>query len=95
MKELIIPPAVVDDPRATEVLRAWQAGDALHVSLTWDAWEDPAAWGIVLVDLARHIANAHQQQQGADPQTVLARIREVFEAEWDNPTDEPTGSIVD
>jgi hypothetical protein len=36
----------------------------------------------LLVDLARHVAQAYAQGEGADPAQVLARIREGFDAEW-------------
>jgi hypothetical protein len=56
-------------------------------------WSDPAAWGLFLVDLARHIANAYEQAEGRDYGETLARIRDAFEAEWDSPADEPSGRI--
>lgn len=57
-----------------------------------DMWDDPGAWGLVLVDIARHVARA-QAQAGADESEVFSRILELFQAELDNPTDEPTGNI--
>ena len=54
----------------------------------------PFAWGIVLAALARHIANAHQlQNEGADTDAFLQRLLEGFQAEIDNPTDEPEGEV--
>jgi hypothetical protein len=51
-------------------------------------WQDPAAWGLVLVDLARHSAQAYEHD-GQKRDEVLARIRAGFDAEWSAPTDSP------
>ncbi len=59
-KSLAIPPAAQRDRASFEVMRVWIAEKGQHVSIQSGAWEDPFAWGIVLADLARHIANAHQ-----------------------------------
>ena len=59
-KYLDIPPAASRDKASFEVLRVWIAEQGQHVSIRSGAWEDPFAWGIVLADLARHIALAHR-----------------------------------
>ena len=88
------PPAAQRDKAAFEVLRVWIAEQGQHVSLRSGAWEDPFAWGIVLADLARHIANAHHMQnESIDKDAFLDRLLEGFEAEIDNPTDEPEGEV--
>ena len=93
-KHLDIPPAAARDKASFEVLRVWIAEQGQHVSIRSGAWEDPFAWGIVLADLARHIANAHQlQNEGADTDAFLQRLLEGFQAEIDNPTDEPEGEV--
>jgi hypothetical protein len=95
-KHLEIPPAAAGDKAAFEILRVWVAQQGQHVSLRSGAWEDPFAWGIVLADLARHIAHAHGLQPGKkpiDPEAFLERILEGFQAEIENPTDEPEGEI--
>ena len=95
-KHLEIPPAAARDKAAFEVLRVWVAEQGQHVSLRSGAWEDPFAWGIVLADLARHIALAHKLQPGGkkvDPEAFLQRLLEGFQAEIENPTDEPEGEI--
>ena len=93
-KILSIPPAAQRDKASFEVLRVWIAEQGQHVSIRSGAWEDPFAWGIVLADLARHIANAHQMQnEKVDKEAFLERLLEGFEAEIDNPTDEPEGEV--
>ena len=61
----------------------------MTVALDIDAWPDPAAWGIALVDLVRHLSAGYAQKQGADSGDVAARIREAFDVEWSHPTDGP------
>ena len=90
---LSAPRSVGDDPKSAEILRAWIVHGDLHVVLRHDAFEDDAAWGLLLVDLARHVANARQQSGGREPTEVLQRIRAGFDAEWESPTDEARGQV--
>jgi hypothetical protein len=93
-KTLAIPTAAQRDKASFEVLRVWIAEQGQHVSIQSGAWDDPFAWGIVLADLARHIALAHTlQNQSTDEDAFLARLLEGFQAEIDNPTDEPEGEV--
>ena len=91
--ELAIPPIAKSDTRAIELVRVWVAAGSQHVTLRAQAWSDPAAWGIALVDLARHVARAFEEVQGRPSRETLQRIRAGFEAEWDEPTDTGTGRI--
>ena len=93
-RELVVPPEAKSDPQAVEIARVWAAHGGQHVSLDPSLWEDPLAWGIVLVDLARHVANALEKLKGKSKREVLERIREGFDAEWSNPTDEAKGYII-
>jgi Domain of unknown function (DUF5076) len=90
--ELRIPEEVLNDSEARELLRVWISGDVQRFALRPDAWSDPAAWGLLLVDLARQVVRGYVQKLGGDPEAVLARIKEGFDAEWTVPTDVPPGS---
>lgn len=92
-RELIVPPEAERDPNAWELVRVWAAEGEQHVTLATGLWKDPGAWGIVLVDLARHVANAYGQTHGMEKESVLRRIRECFDAEWTAPTGTPTGGL--
>ena len=92
---LLVPPIAQRDPKAIELARVWSAEGAQHVSLRPDVWEDPGAWGILLVDLAKHVANALHEQSGRNRTITLQRIRAAFDAEWSRATDEPKGGFVD
>jgi hypothetical protein len=50
-------------------------------------WDDPGAWGLLLVDIARHAAQAYARN-GVGRDQALARIKELFDAEWSRPTTE-------
>lgn len=91
--ELSIPPAASSDPHAGELVRVWAAANMQHVCLAADIWKDPAAWGLALVDLARHVARAYAQMDGRSEADVLHRIRAGFDAEWSSPTDTPSGRV--
>lgn len=95
MRELTIPPAAMSDQDSIEIARIWAANNAQHVTLAAGLWEDPFGWGIMLVDLARHVARSYGQLNQMSAEEALQRIREGFDAEWDSPTDEPAGGIVE
>lgn len=88
-----IPPGAQEDETAGEILRAWSAGGGLHVSLR-PSFEDPAIWGLLLADLARHAARAYAAEGRHGEDEVLRKIVNMFEAEWNNPTDLGTTSAI-
>jgi len=92
--EMQIPPAAASDREAFEILRIWIGGGQQHVSMNPRVWDDPAAWGMMLVDLARHVAGAYQQTGGMKSAAALERIKLGFDAEWNSPTDAPRGSLL-
>lgn len=92
--ELPIPRDAESDSKAMELLRVWAAHGSQHVSLATNVWDDPAAWGIMLVDLAKHIALAYGETTERNCAETLARIKEGFDAEWETATDEPYSGIV-
>ena len=94
-RSLSIPPGAETDPEATELVRVWAAHGEQHAVLRVEAWgENPAPWGILLVDLARHVARAYREIYGRSEQESLARIRELFDAEWGSPTDLGKGRVL-
>jgi hypothetical protein len=90
------PPVMADEPDATEVLRVWKNTDwqKVQVALMPDD-EDPAVWGIALVDIARHVAKAYALQGRMSESACLARIRQLLDAEWKRPTQIPEGRLRD
>jgi hypothetical protein len=92
--QLPIPPAATSDAKAREIARIWGASGGQHVTLASELWNDPAAWGIMLADLARHVANAYQQSRDMEPSQVLACVKEGLDAQWGWPTDQPKGTLL-
>ena len=88
LRMLELPPIAKDDPAAIEVLTVWAAPGKAQQFTIKTAYKDPAAWGLLLVDIARHVSRAYAAD-GRDEKTALERIRTAFEAEWSNPTDVP------
>jgi hypothetical protein len=83
---LPVPPLAEMNPQSIEVLRVWAAPGSPQQLTLQTTWKDSSAWGLLLVDIARHVANAYQAQ-GYDREQVLARIRDVWNVEWNHPTD--------
>jgi hypothetical protein len=97
-KELPIPPEALAH-RSVEMIRVWLANQQQHIVLNIGFWEERgvderSAWGIVIADMIRHIADAHESEYGHDPLETLSIIRRAFEAEMSNPTSERMGQFV-
>jgi hypothetical protein len=89
IEELNPPHTIQNASRAMELARIWIVDGSQHVAISRNLWDDPAAWGLMLVDLAKHVANAYAKE-GRDKQEVLNRILEGFNAETQSTTDDPT-----
>jgi hypothetical protein len=86
--ELPVPATLDQAEKAMEMVRVWIVDGDQHVVLSPNLWPDPGAWGLMLADLARHVAAAYEAQ-GHDRVVVLQRIHEAFVAEWLLLTDRP------
>ena len=80
--ELPIPDPSANNEHAREILRVWAAGGRPQISIDTTVWEDPVSWGIMLVDLAKHLANAYEQAGRMNHAMVLSRIKQNFDAKW-------------
>ena len=88
IRELEVPPIANTNSQAVEVLRVWAVpGQPQQLTLR-TTWKDSGAWGVLLVDIARHAAKAYANE-GQNPTDVLARIRQLLDAEFSKPTDVP------
>jgi len=90
LDELEPPPAALTQG-GQEVLRAFVVDKGLQVSMR-RAFEDPATWGIMLADIARHAARIYAAETEVGEEQALRRIRKLFDAELDQPTDLGTTS---
>ena len=84
------PPAALTEG-GHEVLRAFVVDHGLHLSLR-RAFEDAGTWGIMLADIARHAARMYAAETEISEDEALKRIRSLFDAELDRPTDLGTTS---
>lgn len=51
------------------------------------AFRDSGAWGVALVDIARHAARCFADRDGITEEEALGAIRHFINAELDRPTD--------
>ncbi len=89
MTTLPIPDSLDTRDSNVEVLRLWAGGGQQLLTLQVGYWPDPAAWGIVLADLARHCASAYAADSSHSYDDALARITEGLLAEQGAPTEVP------
>ena len=103
MQELTIPTVVFGDQKAMEIIRTWIAHNQLHVSMRLGMWEDAEdsriderdAWGELLADLTRHVANGMMQQYGWDYDSTRDRIRAAFLNNYDNKLGNISGEFME
>jgi hypothetical protein len=86
VKELPLPPLVSTSTDAHEILRTWIADGNMLVALDL-AFEDPEMWGVLLVDIARHVARSYVDTGRFTEAEALTKIRTLFDTEWGDPTD--------
>src|SRR5918999_1492489 len=91
--EALKAPPTALEKGGTEVLRAAIVEGGLHVSLR-RAFDDPEAWGMILADLTRHVARIYKTEDNIEEDRTIERIRNLFDAEMDAPTDPGTTSPV-
>jgi hypothetical protein len=73
------------------MISGWIAERGLHCTLNIGMWDasgrnEPKAWGVLLADVVRHIANAIEEQKGADAGETAQTIMDAMEREFESPT---------
>ena len=89
---LNVPPAALEQG-GTEILRAVIVNGALHVSLR-RAFDDPEAWGMLIADVTRHVARIYATEDKYRESETVERVRAIYDAEMDAPTDPGTTSAL-
>lgn len=79
--ELPAPDAVHADAQAFELARLWFANGTTQLAARANLWPDPAAWGVLLGEMARHVASMYAEADGHDAAATLARIRAGLDTE--------------
>jgi hypothetical protein len=82
---LHVPPAALEQG-GVEVLRAVIVDGGLHVSLR-RAFDEPDVWGMLIADVARHVARIYAKETALSEAQALDRVLAIFQAEMDSPTD--------
>ena len=81
-KQLAIPALAAKDARSFELLRVWIAEGSQAITLQPGIWQDPAAWGVMLAELARNIVTVHAEADAdLDTEAFLAALLEGFDTE--------------
>lgn len=87
MKELPTTDKIKKSSDAMELLRVWHVNGEQEFVIASNVWEDPAAWGLLLADLARQITDSYGTNSAYGNQNeVLQRIKQGLDIEWANPT---------
>lgn len=94
-RQLEIPASVFGDPNPQELFRAWAAHEELHVVFNPCFWKDPKDWGVFLVDMARHVARAYEQEGVCSSSAALKKIGVGFKSEWRRPNRGSTAPAAD
>jgi hypothetical protein len=100
MDERPIPGAALRDNDAWEPLRVWVAERKLHCSMKVGMYEEngplpeDTAWGIILADVAKHLADALHEEGLRDRDVAIREIFRSFASELGEPTAATSGSFV-
>ena len=101
LNERPIPEAALRDKNAVEMLRVWIAETKLHCSLKIGMYREgmniseEKAWGTILADITRHIANAIETAYGEDKLNTIRAVRAAYLKELGEPTSDTTGKFVE
>ncbi len=92
-KHLAVPAAAEKDAASFELIRVWVARQSQQISLRPGVWEDPAAWGVMLADLARNIVQIHVENDAElDAEAFIAALLEGFDTEIETVLEEFGGA---
>lgn len=100
MNQQPIPEAALRDADSVEMLRIWIAEQQLHCSIRIGMYQETSntsevnAWGIILADVVRHVANALEQAYSFKVDESERRILESLRGELAAPTSRLTGTFV-
>lgn len=89
---LHVPPAALEQG-GVEILRAVIVDGDLHVSLR-RAFDDPDPFGMLLADVTRHVARLYATESNLTQDQVIERIRTIYDAEMQAPTDIGTTNAI-
>jgi Domain of unknown function (DUF5076) len=98
MHQLLIPPAATRDANSIQVVSAWIADEGLHCTLnigffSEQGHNEPKAWGIVLADMVRHIANALHEDHHKETSKTISEIVDALHEELNSPTSKAEGEF--
>src|SRR5205823_10281516 len=78
---LSLPGEILADPEAVELCRIWTAQDRQFILLNPRALPEPAGWGILAVDLMRHVGHAFHQLDGREMGEAYSHVLSGLMAE--------------
>lgn len=99
MNERPIPPAALRAHNFVEVLRVWIVERKLHCSLKVGMYQEGMgipevdAWGKILADVARHLAEALESKYGANKDESIRKIADGLLQELSKPTSKTEGGF--
>lgn len=75
---LPIPPDMIGNDKAHEVVRGWFADGGVFQCSLQPAFKDPAVWGRVLAELTWHVARMYADMHGTNTRNISEKIAEVY-----------------
>ena len=80
------------------MVSAWIAEEALHCTLNMGFFEgqghhEAEAWGTVLADMVKHLANAFHDEHNTNRSNTIAAVLEALHEELNTPTSDAEGEF--
>jgi len=86
LKELPIPNRSAEAGQGDEIMRVWMNSERnLDLTLVL-SFDEPGPWGMLLSDIARHVARGYARAANMDEAQSFAAIRDAFINEANNPS---------
>lgn len=83
------------DPKIILTLTKDEAEGQEVTFMVTPTFDDPGVWGMLLVDIAHHVARAYEAGwKDITKEEILERIKEIFDKEWDDPSDPHQGNLL-
>jgi hypothetical protein len=102
LNERPIPDGALRDKNAIEMLRIWDAERQIYCSIRIGTYHESMsmniresrAWGVILADVTRYLAQAIETAYSDDRTQVIQEIRDSYLDELDSPTSDAAGEFV-
>jgi hypothetical protein len=83
LNRLKLPDEILQNQTAKELMSIWIVDDSQTVVFDSTHWPDPAAWGLLMMDLLKHVSHAYAHEGQFSYEDAFSRAKAGMAAELD------------